>query len=90
MRAESPYQLVWSGRWRIACMADVWTGAIEDQILALVKTQPRSKHPQTMEICLTADNRELQCYLKVFHAVAGSAALKDSFRHSKAWRAWRQ
>jgi len=89
MRAKSQYHLVSSGRWRIACMADVWTRVIEDQILALVKTQPPSRHPQTMEVCLTADNREWQCYLKVYHPVAGSA-VKDTFRHSKALRAFRQ
>lgn len=90
MPAETDYQLVSVGRWRVACLPQVWTREIEEKVFALVDAQPWSKHPQTFLLRLASENQKLECYLKVFHAPASSAAWKDVFRASKAFRAWRQ
>jgi len=88
MRAD--YQLVSVGDWRVARLPHLWTRAIEEKVFALVEAQPRSKHPQTVALRLLSQNREEQYYLKVFRPAARSAAWKDLFRASKAFRAWRQ
>ena len=90
MPTEAEYRRVSVGAWRIACLPHFWSRAIEERVFALVDAQPESKHPQTLELRLIAQNRELECYLKVFHRAASGAALKDLFRSSKAFRAWRQ
>ena len=90
MRAERQYQLVSVGKWRIARLPHLWTRAIEEKVFDLVEAQPWSRHPQTLAVRLASENQENQYYLKVFHPAARSAAWKDLFRVSKAFRAWRQ
>lgn len=90
MRAESDYQIIRVGEWRVARLSHLWTRALEEKVFALVEAQPWSKHPQTLAFRLMPENQEDQYYLKVFHPAPRSAAWKDIFRVSKAFRAWRQ
>jgi lipopolysaccharide kinase (Kdo/WaaP) family protein len=89
MRAESHYQFVAVGNWRVAALADLWNRALAEKVFALVEAQPRSKHPQTLALCLPSESHDGEYYLKVFHPAAGGAAWKDLFRDSKAFRASR-
>jgi len=56
----------------------------------LVHAQTRSKHPQTVVFDWAVAEGVKSYYLKVFHGGLGSAALKDFFRESRAFRFWRQ
>ena len=83
MPANSDYQFISRGKWRLALLTEMWSRDLEQQVLALVDAQPWSKHPQTLAL-----SRDF--YLKVFHAGDTWSALKDLFRLSRAFRAWRQ
>lgn len=88
MPAETDYQVISAGEWRIAFLAGKWSAQEQEMILRLAEAQQWTKHPQTIPLSLPG--RPVEGYLKVFHRAAGAAAVKDTFRASKAVRAWRQ
>jgi hypothetical protein len=89
MPASTNYQRVSVGDWRLARLPELWSRALEEKIFALVDTQPWAKHPQTLSVNFMHAGKETQGYLKLFHRSKGSGAVKDAFRLSKAFRAWR-
>jgi hypothetical protein len=87
MSAASNYRSVSLGAWRLKLLSSEWNDELQKVVLALVGQQPWAKHPQTISVALPGGPAY---YLKVFHPAKGSAAFKDAFRDSKAFRAWRQ
>jgi lipopolysaccharide kinase (Kdo/WaaP) family protein len=90
MLSRSAYRITSVGAWRLVLLADLWSPDVEKKVLELVDAQPWAKHPQTLSFCLPHNRKENEFYLKVFHPAKGGSALKDAFRLSKAFRAWRQ
>jgi hypothetical protein len=89
MAASSDYKIVSLGPWRLAVLPAAWSPEVERRILELVEAQRWSKHPQTLAVRLPQNGEACDFYLKVFHASKGWAAVKDVFRISRAFRAWR-
>jgi Lipopolysaccharide kinase (Kdo/WaaP) family len=90
MAGRLDYQRVFAGDWRLRVLADPWNGDLQNQVLTLVRSRSRERHPQTVEARLTVGGKERVLYLKIFHSTQGLSILKDLFRHSKAFRFWRQ
>ena len=90
MPTAADYQIIKDGRWRLAVRRTDWTDGLKDKVLQLVHAQTRSKHPQTVVFDWAVAEGVKSYYLKVFHGGLGSAALKDFFRESRAFRFWRQ
>jgi hypothetical protein len=87
MPVASNYRSVSLGEWRLKLLSNEWNVELQKVVLALVDQQPWAKHPQTISLNLPGGPAY---YLKLFHPAKGSAAFKDVFRDSKAFRAWRQ
>ena len=90
MPAKSNYQIVSRQKWRLALLAEMWNPNLEREVLARVDAQPWSKHPQTLAMRWGEVGPGNDFYLKVFHGTGGWSVLKDLFRISRAFRAWRQ
>jgi serine/threonine protein kinase len=90
MAGRLDYQRVFTGDWRLRVLADPWNSDLQNQVLELVRSRSRARHPQTVEARLTVGGKERVLYLKIFHSTQGLSALKDLLRHSKAFRFWRQ
>jgi Lipopolysaccharide kinase (Kdo/WaaP) family len=90
MTGRRDYQRVFAGEWRLRVLADPWDGDLQNQLLELVRSRSWARHPQTVKARLTVGGKERVLYLKIFHSAQGLSALKDPFRHSKAFRFWRQ
>src|SRR5262245_1511114 len=73
--------------WRIFARRQVCSTELQDHVLALVRGQTASHHPQTIEFSHGAGQRFV---LKVFHRTSLLAALKDHLRRSRAFNSWRQ
>jgi hypothetical protein len=86
----SNYQSLRDGDWRLVVLPDAWSEELQSKVLALVSEQAPSKHPQTLTLDWPAPENKNQYYLKVFHPITASGAVKDLFRSSKALRFWRQ
>jgi Lipopolysaccharide kinase (Kdo/WaaP) family len=84
------YRKISAGRWRLLALPDQWSGDLQKQVLELVRSSNRIRHPQTVEARLPVGGETRILYLKIFHPAQGILALKDLLRHSKAFRFWRQ
>ena len=90
MLRASNYQSLRDGDWRLVVLPDAWSEELQSKVLALVSEQAPSKHPLTLALDWPAPENKNQYYLKVFHPITASGAVKDLFRSSKALRFWRQ
>lgn len=90
MPTAADYHIVRDGSWRLVVLPEAWNRELEKTVLALVREQNWSKHPQTLEVEWPTDGALKQYYLKVFHRVKGAGVVKDLCRVSKAFRFWRQ
>jgi hypothetical protein len=90
MPAATDYRAVAAGEWRLMLFSALWNLDLQKKVLELVHRQPWAKHPQTILLHVGDRQAESAYYLKIFHPARGSAAFKDIFRDSKAFRAWRQ
>jgi hypothetical protein len=84
------YRKISAGRWRLLTLPDQWSGDLQEQVLALVRSSNQTRHPQTVEARLPVGGKTRILYLKIFHPTEGISAWKDLLRHSKAVRFWRQ
>jgi hypothetical protein len=89
MAASANYKIVALGPWRLAVLPSVWSPDVERRILEIVEAQCWSKHPQTLAVQLPQNGAAHDFYLKVFHPSKSWGAVKDVFRISRAFRAWR-
>jgi Lipopolysaccharide kinase (Kdo/WaaP) family len=90
MAGRRDYRRVFAGEWRLRVLADPWDSDLQNQVLKLVRSRSWARHPETVRARLTVGGNERALYLKIFHSAQGLPALKDLFRHSKAFRFWRQ
>jgi len=90
MPAAGDYRAVSVGEWRLTLLSALWDLDLQKKVLELVDRQPWANHPQTILLHVGDRHAQSAYYLKVFHPARGGAALKDVFRDSKAFRAWRQ
>jgi hypothetical protein len=89
MPVSSDYKITSIGAWRLALLQGAWSRDLESQVLEAVEAQCWSKHPQTLAVRLPHGGERSEFFLKVFHVSEGWAAVKDMFRVSRAFRAWR-
>ena len=71
-------------------LRDAWSEGLQERVLALVRQQLWSKHPQTLEMNWQTAGDEKRYFIKVFHRSSIGGAIKDLFRPSKALRFWHQ
>ena len=90
MVALSDYRKIAAGEWRLFALNEHWDAKLQDQVLALVRAQATARHPQTIELSNQIDGEAKGFFLKVFHRMTLSAAVKDQTRHSRAFGSWRQ
>jgi len=90
MVAPSDYREVAAGEWRILALNEIWNAKLQDQVLALVRGQATSRHPQTIELSDQIGGEEKRFFLKVFHRITLLGAVKDQLRRSRALGSWRQ
>ncbi len=67
-----------------------WSEELQKNVMARVREQTRSKHPQTLAFDFSGRHGGVRVFLKVFHANGIADAVKSFFRDSKAKRFWRQ
>jgi lipopolysaccharide kinase (Kdo/WaaP) family protein len=85
MLVSDKYERLRAGKWQLTVQSEQWNQQLQERILAIVKRQSASKHPQTFELmCAGEESRRL--YLKVFGLRPGATALKNLLRRSKAAR----
>jgi len=78
------------GGWRLVVQPAVWSGELQNRILALADQQSWAQHPQTIPLSFSDGRRPIDLYLKIIHSSTGGAVWKNWFRRSKALQAWRQ
>jgi hypothetical protein len=78
------------GQWRLWVRDTNRTEQLWRNVVAVIETQPYSRHPQVLQLrSPNEDDREV-LYLKLFHGSVGLRKLRDIFRSSKALRSARQ
>ncbi len=90
MHRAADYQSLSDGDWRLVVLPEAWSRELQTRVLGLVNEQAPSKHPQTLAVDWPTPGSKNQYYLKVFHSIPASSAVKDFFRSSKPFRFWRQ
>ena len=90
MVTRADYREIASGEWHMLALPGSWSGELQEQVLEIVVAQAATHHPQTVEVHSSTAGAQRCFYLKVFHRMTLSAALKDGLRQSRAWRFWRQ
>jgi hypothetical protein len=89
MRLSSDYYQANDGGWSLWLHREKWQESLWHVVLMLIEKQPPSKHPQTLQVRAPLEAGS-NMFLKVFHGSSGVSAIKDIFRHSKAFRSMHQ
>jgi hypothetical protein len=91
MRLNPSYRLYAEGDWKVWALPQHWDAIVWKAVQDRLAAQHPAEHPQTIQLSLPeSKDANGVFFLKVFHAAAGTGALKDIFRVSKAARALRQ
>jgi hypothetical protein len=76
--------------WKLWILPEHWNPALWSLIQARIAEQRSAKHPQTIKFRFSVSQNENILFLKVFHRLSLTAALKELVRPSKPLRALRQ
>lgn len=86
----SDYRRCRDAGWRLVVLPESWSEEFHQIVMARVREQTRSKHPQTLAFDFSGRQGSTRVFLKVFHSCGIADVVKDFFRDSKAKRFWRQ